>query len=150
MGKMYFPDEIQIPRNPRNAEFQSIWIEQNVYERGEKGMKIHINFAVFNSQNTAGIVAAYFYYRDGDPLPDFNDRYCTADGCVAIHQPIYPTRRFAQFSDFTLFMPYSELHVIHNSMLKFQLIIWIDNKQPSPFDRYIETARSEFFNFYYK
>lgn len=137
MGKMYFPDEVLNPQ----GEFKLVWIENNVYHGGIKGMKIHVDFTVVNCLNKSGSIAAYFYFRNGTAIPDINGRFCTTDNKVATHESFFCNCSYKRFSDFIIFMPYTELHVMNGIMLDFQLLIWAGDDI---------LARSEMYHFYYK
>lgn len=92
------------------ASIDSIWLEHQVTEGGEKGMMVHVKFQTHYMQGREGLVAAYVYKSDGRPLKDTNGRY-TAGGYVASHNDIKPKYQHSTFHDRAIFIPYSELHL---------------------------------------
>lgn len=112
------------------AIIDNVWVEHNVYQNSEKGMKIHVHFYVNNMLNRTGRVSAYFYYDDNNstPLKDFNQRYRTTDGKVSTGKNYTPGYSNCLYDDFVLFMPYTELHCTDRKTyyLKFRVSIWSD------------------------
>lgn len=100
-------------QNGPNARFDSLWVEFNVKESEQLGMRIHFKFATFNMKDTAASVAVYFLYNniEGGTLKDKNNQYGSASGDVAAYADIKPGFDTAYFNDLSLFMPYSELHL---------------------------------------
>jgi hypothetical protein len=92
-----------------SGEFEKVWVDHSVYENQKKGMRIHAKFDVRNLKAKECRVNAYFYYASGKPLKDFNDKFSTTNGNVAMHEEFTPSYKSSTFKDFQLFMPYSEL-----------------------------------------
>lgn len=105
------------------SQISSVSIDHNVYENNQKGMRIHVSFNVVNKQNETCEIAAYFRYQSGEVLRDYNDSYTTYDGQVSVGQTFIPQYYNTSFSDFTLFMPYDELHIdgLGEYALEFQV-----------------------------
>jgi hypothetical protein len=93
------------------GKVQEIWADHNVYEYGEKGMRLHIKFDVDNLKGEDCQVIVYFYYQSGKALKDFNDSYCTYDGSVSVSDNFIPSYESSVYNDFKIFMPYDELHM---------------------------------------
>jgi len=92
-----------------SATFQRMWIDYNITQGGQKGMRIHTNFTVYNMKGIDGYLALYFQKRDGTPLRDNNNEYNSADGTVAAYREITPGYQTAAYEDYVIFMPYDEL-----------------------------------------
>lgn len=105
------------------------------------GLEIHIDFEVDNLSGKTCEIAVYFEFDNGVILKDYNNNYRTTDGQVAISSNFVPPYTGTRFNDFTLFIPYSELHIasgVHN--LRYNIII---------FDKSTNKAvcRSGYYNF---
>jgi hypothetical protein len=113
-----------------NADIEQIWLEHNVYNGNEKGVKIHVKFTVNNMLNKSGNVVAYFYFDNGTALKDYNQKYRTIGGDVSVGDKYTPNYTNAIYNDFVLFLPYSELHLSDgNHDLKCQVNIFDNNSR---------------------
>lgn len=92
------------------AKIEQVWTDHNVFENGEKGMRIHVEFHAWHMQFQDGRVIAYFSFRDGAPLKDFNGKFKTENGNVSASKNFTPGHFRSTYHDFDFFMPYSELH----------------------------------------
>ena len=101
------------PIDPQTAtaSFQQIWLEKNVEESGERGLRIHLQFNLENLKGVPCRAAAWFYFDTGLPLLDYNGRYNTVDGKVSVGTDFSPSSDSSDFNDFVLFIPYEELHL---------------------------------------
>lgn len=90
---------------------KSVWLEHSVYENGVKGMKIHVHFTIHGMLGIENTCTAYFESPKGKGLKDYNDSYCTKDGSVCCSKSFTPRYANSEYSDFTLFIPLSELHL---------------------------------------
>ena len=107
--------------NGIKAWFDKIWVEHNVYENGKKGMRIHSHFFVHYAKSLQMSVNYYFYYNDNRVLRDTNNSYGTTGGQVCCFSGIKPGYDQTEYKDFSLFMPYNELHLSRgNYNLKFR------------------------------
>lgn len=107
------------------GEIKDITVEHNFFKDGIKGMKILIDFSVENMKDIDGSCAVYFYYNDGRPVKDKNQRYYTAAGDAATHTNIKPGHVSTVYTDWEIFMPYNELEVgTGKHELKFYCEIW--------------------------
>ena len=93
------------------GEFEKIWVDHSVTENQKKGMRIHAKFDARNLKGKVCRVNAYFYFASGKALKDFNDKFDTTNGNVAVNEEFTPKYASSTFNDFQLFMPYSELHM---------------------------------------
>ena len=102
---------------------------------GKKGMKIFPKFSVRHATGAPLNVVAYFYRENGQKLADTNNSYRTSDGQVSTSANIKPCCEATDYNmgktkDFSLFIPYEELHVpnTQRSQLKFFVRI-LDGKR---------------------
>lgn len=95
----------------KSASIEKAWTDFNVYEDGAKGMKIHVKFRVDGFKSVDGRVIAYFRYKNGNDLADKNGRYCTVNNKVSVGGDITPGYDNTIYEDYTLFIPYDELHL---------------------------------------
>lgn len=103
-------EKVYAPEKP-GTDFDSIWINYNVKEEGELGMKIHLKFTVYEMKDKDAYVAIYFTYDDemAGILKDKNNKFVSTAGDVALYKSIKPGYDPAVYDDLVLFMPYSEL-----------------------------------------
>lgn len=106
------------------AKINRIWVDHNIFNGGQKGMMIHIDFEVNGLKNHTINPVAYFYYSNGNRLNDYDGYYRTTDGQVSIGDTSNADYEGTQWKDFKLFMPYNQLHMGTGSYdLKFQIEI---------------------------
>ena len=106
------------------ARVQKVWVDHNQFQDSVKGMRIHVTFDVSNFKGKQGEVIAYFYTESGKPLKDTNGRYNTTDGNVSVGDSFQPGHVNTIYHDYTLFMPYQELHLRGKHSLKFYITIF--------------------------
>jgi hypothetical protein len=104
------PVVIKTPPKP-TATLQKMWVDYDVTENNEYGMRIHINFTAIDLLDTEVELGVYFQFTDDqtDFLPDKNQRYYTTNGKVAVSTKMTPPYASSKYSDIQLFMPYEEL-----------------------------------------
>ena len=93
------------------SSFAEITVDHNVYQNGEKGMEIHLNFNVNNLKGEKCRAVAWFYTKSGSQLPDSNGQYNTTDKKVSTGTDFVPLYESTKFNDLSLFLPYDELHL---------------------------------------
>lgn len=95
------------------ATIEKVWADHNVYENGQKGMRIHVKFDAYNVLNHSIKVCIYFYYSGGNKALNgiHGSGYCTTDGHVTVQSSSTATYTNSTWSDFTLFMPYQKLNM---------------------------------------
>lgn len=115
-----------------SADIEKMWAEYDVMENNLLGMRIHVMFNTHNLKDKNSNISAYFYCAEcGERLLDSNQSYCDTDGNIVSYDFFTPTEIDTTFRDFTLFMPYSELHLeisksplmTHGDKLKFNVVI---------------------------
>ena len=94
------------------AKIERVWIDHNVWEDGQKGMRIHTNFKVWYMKSEIGVVTHYFYFDNGRALIDSNDLFENGFGKVWAAEIFKPDFDRSVYKDFRIFMPYSELEII--------------------------------------
>src|SRR5688500_16663506 len=65
------------------ATFERIWIDYDVMESNQNGMRIHVKFTVYELKNTDCFLGIYFRDASGNPLKDKNKKFYTTQGNVA-------------------------------------------------------------------
>ena len=95
---------------PKSHIFK-VWFDHNQYKDSVEGMRIHVKFNVHNFKDDKGRVVAYFYKENGDALKDTNGSYKTTSGTVSASGNFQPRHLRSIYNDYTLFMPYKELHL---------------------------------------
>ena len=96
------------------AVITSVRVDQNVAIGDESGLRISINFQANYMENKNGQVVAYFYLLKNNNLSklmDCNQNYCCSNGQVCIKLDFVPTLPLQQYNNFSLFIPYDELHL---------------------------------------
>jgi hypothetical protein len=97
--------------NSITATFDSVWIDYNVTEKGELGMRIHTKFSVSNMKSQDGSLRIYFQKSDGTSLKSSDGNFESKLGNVAAFNDIKPGYDVTDYKDLATFMPYSELHL---------------------------------------
>jgi hypothetical protein len=110
------------------AIIAKVWQEHNAIENNVYGIRIHINFMIKSMSNLQGNCTVRFYFANGNKLMDSNSNYSTPDGQVAVSKNFTPTYANSRYSDFIIFMPYSELDCPAETRqdLKFKVSIFDD------------------------
>lgn len=91
------------------AVFERIWVDYDVMEGGQKGMRVHVKFTVYEMKNTDFLLAVYFQDENGNPLKDKNKKFYTTKGNVAVFKDLKPGYATTVYNDLQVFMPYDEL-----------------------------------------
>lgn len=92
-----------------DATLDKLWIDYNVSEGGKTGMLIHISFTALNLKDIDSYVAVYFKKKNGEKIEGISSTYRSKSGQLAVYKSIKPAYIEAVYSDFKLFMPYSEI-----------------------------------------
>ncbi|MGI8786530.1 MAG: hypothetical protein ACR2HG_02045 [Pyrinomonadaceae bacterium] len=106
-----------------SAKFNRVWADYDVTEKNQYGMRIHLDFSVYNMKGMDGYAAIYFQKRDGTKILTNNRDYRSKEGQVAVFREIKPGYDPTDYKDLTLFLPYSELSLTKGS---YQLTMDID------------------------
>lgn len=92
-----------------SASLNRMWIDYNVTEGSEKGMRIHINYKVYGMKGIPSYLALYFAKKNGDKLMNSKTGFTSADGQLALYKEMDPAYDPAVYEDSTLFLPYDEI-----------------------------------------
>lgn len=93
------------------AKFDKIWVDYNVTEGGEKGMKIHVKFEVSGMEGVDSYLLIYFQKTDGTDLKTGSSAYGSKDGRVVAKRALKPGYDVTVYKDLDVFMPYTELNL---------------------------------------
>jgi len=93
------------------AKFDKIWVDYNVTEEGEKGMKIHVKFEVTGMEGVDSYLMVYFQKDDGTELKTGSSVYGSKDGRVVAKKALKPGYDVTVYKDLEVFMPYNELNL---------------------------------------
>lgn len=123
------------------ARIARVWADHNIQMGGKAGLLIHTQLVVDGARGDACHLAAYFYFSGGEILKDFDQTYSSAAGQVSVGQDFVPEYDSTEYSDFTLFLPYDELHMASGKYdLKFDIFVY-----HGPSEKFI--AESEYIEF---
>ncbi|MDR1112451.1 MAG: hypothetical protein LBL18_01650 [Bacteroidales bacterium] len=120
--------ESETGSSAKAAIIAKVWQEHNAVENNVYGIRIHVNFMVKNMLNQQGNCTVRFYFDNGNKLMDVDSNYSAPDGQIAVSKNFTPTYVNSKYSDFMIFMPYSELHRPTDTRqdLKFKVGIFDD------------------------
>jgi hypothetical protein len=113
----YYDFEYSKPGSPADVEsgekadatFDNMWIDYNVTENGEKGMRIHVKFTALNLKDVDCYLAVYFEKKNGQKIDGTSQEYRSKSGQLAVYRSLKPAYKEAVYEDLTLFMPYKEI-----------------------------------------
>lgn len=94
-----------------SAKFKRTWLELDVYQNHVKGLRVHANLDVWNAKGKELRMECYFFDSSGRPLKDFNKNFYSGDGQVCAVMSFRPSYDASTYSDLSVFIPYSELHL---------------------------------------
>ena len=94
-----------------SAKFKRTWLELDVYQNHVKGLRVHANLDVWNAKGKELRMECFFFDSSGRPLKDFNHNYYSGDGQVCAITSFRPSYDASTYSDLSVFIPYSELHL---------------------------------------
>ncbi len=89
------------------AKFDKIWVDFDVYEDNQKGMRIHAKFSVSNMKGTEGYLAFYFEKKDGTRLKSTTTGYKSTSDQLAVYKLMNPAYASTDYNDLAVFIPYS-------------------------------------------
>lgn len=98
-----------------NAVLEKIWVDYGVTRNNQKGMTIHISFKIFEMKDANCNLVIYFQDRTGTSLRDYNSKYFSSDGKVALSERLKPGFDVTVYEDLQLFMPYDEFDLLDGS-----------------------------------
>jgi tetratricopeptide (TPR) repeat protein len=93
------------------ATFKRMWVDYDVSENGQKGMRVHVDFEVAGMKGVDGYLAIYFQKKDGAKLYSSNTSYRSKEGQTAVYFSIKPGYDPALYEDANVFIPYNEFNL---------------------------------------
>lgn len=93
------------------ATLEDVTVQHGAVVDGEKGLEIHAKINILNANRHRIQIVAWFYYADGDPLMDVDGQYRAGDGQVTVNKDLVIDTDRVDLSNFTLFIPYSQLDI---------------------------------------
>jgi hypothetical protein len=107
------PKDVPTEEKPKSyepsANFEKLWVDYNVTEKGRLGMRIHVKFSAYNLKDVDSYLAIYFEKADGTKLKTTNKKFAANDGQVAVYRSMKPSYEDTIYDDLDVFMPYDEL-----------------------------------------
>lgn len=95
----------------QSVTVNKIWLEHNVTQNNEKGMRIHTEVSLIGYKDTDMKATAYIEIPKGVGHKDLNNRYHTTDGNVSASTTFCPGYENTIYEDLKIFIPLSELHL---------------------------------------
>jgi hypothetical protein len=89
------------------ATFKDLWVDYDVTEDNQKGMRIHTKFSVSNMKGTEGYLAYYFEKKDGERLTSTTTGFKSTSGQLAVYKLMNPAYENTDYNDLAVFIPYS-------------------------------------------
>lgn len=115
----YYDFEYTKPGSPADVEsdkktevkFEDLWIDYDVKENGQNGMRIHLKFTAMNMKGIDGYAVIYVRKKNGEKVEGYSSEYRSKNGQMAVYKSIKPAYDEAVYKDLQLFMPYSEINI---------------------------------------
>lgn len=104
------PPPVTTATKPK-ATFERMWVEYDVTEGSQFGMRIHAKFKVDGMKGIKGYMAFFFERENGTRLKSYDNKYQSKGNDVAVYKEVTPAYDRAEYSDYSAFIPYSELHL---------------------------------------
>jgi hypothetical protein len=105
------PIRMDTPQTPTNtvhsADYKDMWVDFNVTEAGQKGMRMHVSFTTKNMKDVESYLAIYLQKNDGTPVYGKMTSYRSKTGQVAVFKLLRPAFEVAEYQDTQLFIPYT-------------------------------------------
>ncbi len=105
------PTRVVNPNAPPIVEFDKIWVDYNVVEKNQKGMRVHAKFTLKNLKDEPLKLTVRVQKENGDPLKTSNTEYANKGGQLAVFSSLKPGYISAIFQDQSVFIPYSEFNI---------------------------------------
>ncbi len=93
------------------AKVTRVWVDYNIKEGGQDGMRIHVNFEVTGLKGVDSLVVARVQKTNGDYLASRNPVYSNDDGELITSFKMKPGFDTTVFKDADLFLPYNEIKI---------------------------------------
>ena len=100
------------PPKTSNTKFDRIWIDYDITENGQFGMRIHVKFSVYNLKGVSTNLAIFFDRDNVDlRLKSYDGRFQSKNNEVYVYRALKPAYDSTVYEDLDVFIPYSELHL---------------------------------------
>lgn len=91
-----------------NVVFKKVWVDFDVYENNQKGMRVHIEFNINNFVNVDGDMVVRVL-RDNKPVMANEQAYRSQGGDLAVYSAFKPAYDNTYYSDLSVFLPYEAI-----------------------------------------
>ena len=93
----------------QTAGISDVWIDHDTEHDGEKGMMVHVKFAIRNSSGIKGSCDVLFYDQNKEEMPYAMVDYSNTDGQASSYKDFTPNSNEYQADNFSQFVPYEAL-----------------------------------------
>lgn len=125
-GTRTTPTPVNTPDEDKpNADYEKIWVEQNVVENNVSGIRIYATFNVYNLKDVSSDIV-YRFQKDGAFLKGKNEEYSTKSGDLSTRRLLKPNYSATVYEELDAFIPYSEFGLgsgTHNLKLDADVIL---------------------------
>ena len=90
-----------------SAVFKRMWVDYDVTQNGQKGMRIHVSFSAAGMKGVDGYLAVFFQRKGGEKLYTSNRTYRSKEGQTAVYWDFKPGYDPAVYDDVQVFIPYA-------------------------------------------
>ncbi len=111
------------PAKKSAVSFARVWMEHNRVVNNRKGVMIHLKFSITGYAGKPCSATARFLDEAGKAIADSNGKFVDPNGKVVTVRKFVPKTASTQYNDFTLFMPYGELHKKGKNKIIFYVTI---------------------------
>lgn len=105
------------------TQFDRLWVDYNVTEKGRLGMRIHLDCTIKEMKGVSSYLALYFQKKDGTKLFTNTQGFRSKDGQVALYKSLRPAYDDTVYEDSQFFIPYEEFNLKRG---KYDLQIDVD------------------------
>lgn len=91
-----------------NVFFNNAWIDYDIYENNQKGMRIHAAFQINNFINVDSYLGVYFFKGDDKVMGNSRD-YRSTSGQLAVYRSYKPAYDQTVYDDLSVFIPYDAI-----------------------------------------
>ena len=93
------------------VKFQKVWVDYNVTEKDDLGMRVHLKFEVSKLKDVDSFIIIYFQKKDDTYLENGTGEYEAKNGRVAAMKALKPGFEPTVYQDLDIFMPYDSLNL---------------------------------------
>lgn len=104
------------PLPPPGAIFDKVWVDYDVTQAGQRGMRVHVKFTTVSLKGINGRLAVFFQKEGGGKLITSSPAYRSKDsgrvGELVAYYDILPGYQRTIYEDATVFLPYDQLKLV--------------------------------------